>query len=264
MVLTFDRRQAFVHGLQNTSDDNCAAVRFPVGVNGKTILVVGGRTGIGQSLCHQLTERGAEVFTMSREKNDQAGVTSIVGPVQDARELLAGLPAAIDGVVYCPGTINLRPFPRLSVADFQNDYEVNLLGAVHVLQATLPRLQKAPTASVVLFSTVAVQTGMAFHASVAAAKGAVEGLTRSLAAEYAPSIRVNAVAPSLTDTPLAARLLNGEQRRESSAQRHPLKRLGTPRDAASAALFLLSSDSAWMTGQILAVDGGMGSVRMMS
>jgi NAD(P)-dependent dehydrogenase (short-subunit alcohol dehydrogenase family) len=115
-------------------------------------------------------------------------------------------------------------------------------------------------AAIVLFSTVAVQTGLPFHASIASAKGAVEGLTRSLAAELAPKIRVNAVAPSLTDTPLAAQLLSSDDKRSASAKRHPLKRIGTPEDIANTALFLLEDSSAWMTGQIIGVDGGLGTV----
>ena len=171
------------------------------------------------------------------------------------------LPETLEGLVYCPGSIRLQPFSRLRDEDFRADFELNLLGAVRVLRAALPCLKAAGRASVVLFSTVAVGTGMPMHASIAAAKGAVEGLTRSLAAELAPGIRVNAIAPSLTDTPLAAGLLRSERQRAAAAERHPLGRIGQPSDLAAAALFLLSEEAGWVTGQVLHVDGGMGGLR---
>ena len=173
------------------------------------------------------------------------------------------LPEEIHGAVYCPGSINLRSFRSLQPADFRQDFELNLLGAVRFLQACQPRL-KGPDggpASVVLFSTVAVAQGMPMHTSVAAAKGAVEGLMRSLAAEWAPKIRVNAIAPALIDTPLAARLLSSPDKREALAARYPLKRIGEPADVAAVARFLLSAESGWLTGQVFGVDGGMSTLR---
>ena len=175
---------------------------------------------------------------------------------------LETLPETLQGLVYCPGTIVLKPFQRLTIDDFKEDFNINLLGAVKVIQGCLKQLKKSPTgASIVLFSTVAVNTGMPFHASVASAKAAVEGLTRSLAAEFAPRIRVNAIAPSLTDTPLAQNLLSSEEKRKASADRHPLKRIGTPQEIACAAAHLLSDAGAWITGQVLPIDGGMSSLR---
>ena len=178
------------------------------------------------------------------------------GPLPEA-------PEEISGAVYCPGTITLRSFRSLSTADFRHDLELNLIGAVRFLQACQPRLrgQDGCPASVVFFSTVAVGQGMPMHASVAAAKGAVEGLVRSLAAEWAPKIRVNAIAPALIDTPLAARLLSSPEKREALASRYSLKRIGTPADAAALARFLLSNESSWMTGQVVGVDGGMSTLR---
>jgi NAD(P)-dependent dehydrogenase (short-subunit alcohol dehydrogenase family) len=175
---------------------------------------------------------------------------------------LEGLPEVLNGMVYCPGTIQLKPFQRITIDEFVEDLQVNFLGAVRTIQACLTRLRKSKTgASVVLFSTVAVKTGMPFHASVAGAKAAVEGLTRSLAAEFAPRIRFNAIAPSLTDTPLAQDLLSSEEKRQASADRHPLKRIGTPQEIAGLAIYLLSNSSAWLTGQIIHIDGGMSALR---
>ncbi|NBR83602.1 MAG: SDR family oxidoreductase, partial [Flavobacteriia bacterium] len=133
----------------------------------------------------------------------------------------------------------------------------------NTIQKALPALKKGSNPSVVLFSTVAVQTGMPFHSGIASAKGAVEGLVRSLAAEYAPHIRFNAIAPSLVDTPLAEGLLNNEKKRENSALRHPLKRIGSAAELAEAAAYLMSDRSSWITGQIICVDGGMSSLRTL-
>ena len=172
------------------------------------------------------------------------------------------MPDTIDGIAYCPGSINLKPFRGLKAAQFQADFNINVLGAVHVLQAFQKGLKRADSASVLFFSTVAVQQGMPFHASIAASKGAIEGLTRSLAAEWAPKVRVNCIAPSLTDTPMAARLLSSDDKRAASANRHPLKKVGTPEDIAQLGKLLLSDQAGWITGQIIGVDGGMSSVRV--
>ncbi len=171
------------------------------------------------------------------------------------------LPDKLNALVYCPGNIRLQPFHHINDDVFREDFELNLLGAVRALRSALPALKAASTASVVLFSTVAVTTGMPMHASIAAAKGAVEGLTRSLAAELAPGIRVNAIAPSLTDTPLAKNLLRTDKQRAAAAARHPLGRLGRAEDIVSIIRVLISDDGSWLTGQILHVDGGIGAIR---
>lgn len=223
----------------------------------RNIVIIGGNSGIGQATAKLLREAGANLFLYSKSGEGTVALDTSV----DFGEI-PGLPDVIDGVVYCPGTINLKPFHRISISDFQQEFEVNFLGAVRVLQACLKGLKKSSNPSVVLFSTVAVQTGMGFHAGIASAKGAVEGLTRSLAAEWAPSkIRVNAIAPSLTETPLASALLSTPERKEASDKRHPLGRIGTSEDIAGATVFLLSSQSSWMTGQIIHVDGGLSNLK---
>ena len=231
----------------------------------KKFFIVGGSSGIGLEIVKALRENGNEIYVGSRTNDQLAGLGRVHHFALDVKAdplNLEELPEVLNGMVYCPGTIRLKPFQRLTIDDFLEDLQINFLGAVKTLQACLTRLKKSKTgASVVLFSTVAVKTGMPFHASVAGAKAAVEGLTRSLAAEFAPRIRVNAIAPSLTDTPLAQNLLSSEEKRQASADRHPLKRIGTPPEIAGLAVHLLSDDSAWMTGQIIHIDGGMSSLR---
>lgn len=226
-------------------------------MEGKNIVIVGGNSGIGKATAEMLQNTGANLYLYSKSG---MGTTALDTSVDF--EEMPGLPEVIDGVVYAPGTINLKPFHRISMDDFKKEMEVNFFGAVRVLQACLKGLKKSSTPSVVLYSTVAVQTGMGFHAGIASAKGAIEGLTRSLAAEWAPSkIRVNAIAPSLTETPLASALLSTPEKKEASDKRHPLGRIGSSEDIAASTVFLLSPQSSWMTGQILHVDGGMSTLK---
>ncbi len=221
------------------------------------IVLIGGNSGIGEKVKSLLQAEGANVFSYSRSQEGENKLD-----VTEDFEEIAGVPEKIHGVVYCPGTIQLKPFHRFNLADFRNDLEINYLGAIKVLQALQRPLKKSGAASVVLLSTVAVQTGLGFHASIAGAKGAVEGLGRSLASEWAAAgIRVNIVAPSLTDTPLAEALLSSPEKKEAAGKRHPLGRFGTVEDMAEAILFLLSEKSSWMTGQVIKVDGGMSAVR---
>jgi NAD(P)-dependent dehydrogenase (short-subunit alcohol dehydrogenase family) len=223
----------------------------------KNFVIIGGNSGIGQSIVNSLKAKGANLFLYSSTGDGDAQLDVTID-----FDSIKGLPEEIHGLVYCPGSINLKPFHRFTLTDFQQDLDINLLGAVRVLQACFKSLKKSKNASVVLFSTVAVQSGMSFHSSIASAKGAVEGLGRSLAAEWAPShIRVNVVAPSLTDTPLAKQLLGTEDKQEASNKRHPLGRYGKPEDIAAAALYLLSEEASWMTGQVMHVDGGMSSIK---
>jgi NAD(P)-dependent dehydrogenase (short-subunit alcohol dehydrogenase family) len=229
----------------------------------KTIVIVGGNSGIGLAAAQRLSEEGNRVISFGRNVAETGYLKDVEYHNYNAKDFLSRppLPDSIDGLMYMPGTIKLRPFNRLSIEDFKEEYEINFLGAVHFIQHALPSLKKSENSSVVLFSTVAVTTGMAFHSSIASAKGALEGLVRSLAAEYAPTVRFNAIAPSLTDTNLAQSLLNTDQKRQNNAERHPLKRIGKPEDIAAAARFLLSDESSWITGQVLGVDGGFSRLK---
>mgnify|MGYP000423743132 FL=1 len=228
----------------------------------KNILIIGGSSGIGRALVDLVApEHNIYVASRSNESLANAEVSHISYDVMNDALDVSDLPEQLDGFVYCPGSINLRPFRGLKPQTFQDDFNLNVVGAVKSLQAVLPLLQKSPQASLVFYSTVAVSTGMPFHASVAAAKGALEGLTRSLAAEYAPKFRVNCIAPSLTDTPLADKFLNNEAKLEKAQERHPLKKVGTAKNIAQMTAFLLGEESQWMTGQILHVDGGIGDLK---
>lgn len=227
-------------------------------------LVIGASSGMGNAIALQLIKEGHEVygtFNSHPIKSVQNFNTHQLNVLDESIDF-SFLPTTLHGLIYCPGTINLRPFARIQPSDFLQDFNLQVGGAVKVIQAALPALKNSGSASIILFSTVAVQLGLNFHTQVAASKGAIEGLTRALSAELAPNIRVNCIAPSLTDTPLAASLLNSEQKMEANAQRHPLKRVGTVNDISEMACFLLSEKSSWITGQILHVDGGMSSIKM--
>jgi NAD(P)-dependent dehydrogenase (short-subunit alcohol dehydrogenase family) len=227
-------------------------------------LIIGGSSGIGLSLAHQLAAQGHQVYATYHTHPAQYENPLIEYHqlnVLDEHTVLDFLPETVSGIIYCPGSINLRPFDRIKPNDFINDFQLQVAGAVKMIQLVLPRLKKAANASITLFSTVAVQNGLPFHSQVAASKGAVEGLTKALAAELAPGIRVNCIAPSLTDTPLAAGLLNTDQKREANAARHPLKKIGAAEDIANMAAFLISEKAGWITGQVIHVDGGMSSIK---
>lgn len=228
----------------------------------KNFLVIGGSSGIGKQLVKLLSAQGHRVFATynTHQTSSDSDLVSYHHLDVKQEELDLGfLPDSLHGLAYCPGSIHLLPFRRLKTKDILDDIDLQINGLVKVLQNAYKALRNG-NASIVLFSTVAVQQGFNFHSLVAISKGAIEGLTRSLAAELAPHMRVNAIAPSITDTPLASRLLNTDEKKKSSADNHPLKKIGDPIDIAAVALFLLSNDSSWMTGQILHVDGGKSSI----
>jgi 3-oxoacyl-[acyl-carrier protein] reductase len=231
----------------------------------KNILIVGGSSGIGLSLVKLLYEQSANIYVVSRSASEdwpedvhflEADVTGNL----DAVEMF--LPQQLHGLVYSVGSITLKPFNRLTAEDFLNDFQLNVLGAARIIQQAIKPIKKAGGSSIVLISSVAARTGMPYHASIAAAKGAVEGMALTLAAELAfQQIRVNVVAPALTDTPLAQSLLNTPEKREISAKRHPLGRIGQPEDISRMISFLLSDESSWMTGQVIGIDGGLGRLK---
>lgn len=228
-------------------------------------LIIGASSGIGNTLALQLADAGHQVFgTYNKTEVHSEHRLLNYSPlnVLDENYSLDFLPETLAGLIYCPGSIHLRPFERIKPAEFTHDYNLQVIGAIKVIQAVLSKLKNSDNAAILFFSTLAVQTGLPYHTQVSASKGAIEGLTKALAAEFAPKIRVNCIAPSLTDTPLAASLLNSEQKREANAQRHPLKRIGTKEDIANMAEFLLSDKASWISGQIMHVDGGISTLKI--
>lgn len=235
------------------------------------ILIYGGTGGIGSATARALRERGYNLHLVGRNADllaafaHEIGATFTVGDVDDGDLFARAAQDAGDqlaGLVYAVGTINLKSLQRLTEADFLRDFRINALGAALAIQAALPALKKSPDgAAVLLFSSVAARQGFTFHASIGMAKGAVEGLTLATAAELAPKIRVNAIAPSLTRTGLAAGLLANEQSAAAIAGLHALQRLGAPEDIAALSAFLMTPDAAWITGQVIGVDGGRANLR---
>ena len=230
---------------------------------GKNILLIGGSTGIGLEIAKKL-HKDNNIYVASRSEGniDDLEVNHLEFDVLKDDISSLDLPEKLDGLVYCPGSINLKPFKMLKPKDFEEEMQLNFFGLIKVLNSLMPKLKESEQASLVFFSSVAVKVGMPFHTSVAAAKGAIEGFAKSLAAEYAPSIRVNVISPSLTDTPLAEKLLNNDKKKEKMNQRHPLQRVGTTADIANMTAFLLSEQSSWITGQILGVDGGLSTLNI--
>lgn len=224
----------------------------------KNIVIIGGSKGIGNAILKSIPEN-YNVHNISRTSVQKTNVTHYNCDV-----LTDELPIidAVDALVYCPGSINLKPINRLKLEEFREDFEINVIGAVKAIQHFLPQLKNGNNPSILLFSTVAAKLGMPFHASVAAAKAAVEGLTKSLGAEFAPTIRVNAIAPTVTNTELASKLLRNEKMIENITERHPLKKFLEPKEVAALANFLISEDAKSISGQIFELDCGIVSFKM--
>lgn len=219
----------------------------------KNYLIVGGATGIAAAITQAAISSGHRVYLATRQSSAPQGVTHLYYDAEAPDPV--ELPEQIDHFIYCPGTITLKPFQTLKPDTYQKDMQVNCFGALPILQQALPALKRATSASILFFSSVAASNGLPYHASIAMAKAAVEGLTRSLAAELAPGIRINAIAPSLTDTDLAEPLLNTENKRKTAAERHPLKCVGSPTEIAELADHVL--DNTFLTGQVIHMDGGL-------
>ncbi|GAA5504896.1 SDR family oxidoreductase [Novipirellula caenicola] len=238
-------------------------------MNDQTFLILGGSHGIGFGITERLLRRGGSVVVVSRTRGqlDQldpslaAGLTHQVADVTTDTLDTFTLPERIDGLAYCVGSIGLSPLRMTKAESMRQDFELNVIGATRVMQRALPALKSADSSSVVLFSTVAVGRGLAMHTAVSAAKGAVEGIARCWAAELAPHVRVNCIAPALTDTPLSERLLSSQAKRDAMAAVYPLGRIGHVDDSAAMATFLLSDESSWITGQVIGVDGGLSHVQ---
>ena len=228
----------------------------------KNILIIGASSDIGLEISKLATADGHNIYATSRDDVNANNFDNFIQlDPNKSLDVLDDLPEDIDGLVYCPGTINLRSLQRLTLEDIKNEMEVNFYGAFNIIKKVLPNLKKNDGASVVLFSTVAVKTGMPMHSSIAAAKGALEGLAKSLAAELAPRVAINCVAPSIVDTKLAANILSTDERKQASADRHPLKTIGSINSIANSAYFLLQAKENWISGQIFRPDGGLSALK---
>lgn len=226
----------------------------------KTVVLIGGSKGIGNAIANSLLETHT-IINISRSSPELTHQNLTHYSCDILADELPDLDI-VDTLIYCPGSINLKPISRLSLEDFREDFEINVLGAVKAIQKYLPKLKSGKQPSVLLFSTVAAKLGMPYHASIATAKSGVEGLVKSLAAELSPTIRVNAIAPTVTDTDLAAKLLRNEKMIENIKERHPLKKFLNPEEVAEMAGFLISDKASSLTGQIFEMDCGIVSVKL--
>lgn len=232
----------------------------------KKYVIIGGTSGIGLAIVKSLSQRDCKIYVGARNDRNLENIENSEFFICDVTENLYKFPEEIkhiDGLVYCPGSLTLKPLKGIKEEDIIGDFNINVFGLIRSIQYFLPKLKaNQNTASVVMFSSVAVKTGMKYHTLVGATKGAIEGITRSLAAELAPKIRINAIAPSITKTPLSERFFASEKMENSLKERNPLKRFGQPDDIAEAAVYLLTESSSWVTGQIFHIDGGSSSLNI--
>jgi NAD(P)-dependent dehydrogenase (short-subunit alcohol dehydrogenase family) len=224
------------------------------------IVIVGGSRGIGKEIINELVNDNM-IINLSRNKPE---LTHTNLSHYNIDILTSDLPDLEDvsSVIYCPGSINLKPIGRISLDEFREDFEINVVGAVKIIQKYLPSLKKSTNASILLFSTVATKLGMPYHSTVAASKSAIDGLVKTLGAELAPKIRVNAIAPTITKTDLASKLLRNEKVIENMIERHPLKKILMPEEVAKMAKFLISTDASSISGQIFNLDAGIVSFKL--
>lgn len=226
----------------------------------KNILIIGGSKGIGNAILLQQLEKN-KVITISRTTPEQTHPNLTHYELDVLKDALPEI-ENLDTIIYCPGSITLKPIGSLSIDDFRNDFEINVIGAVKVIQKYLPLLKKGNRSSILLFSTVAAKLGMPFHASIATAKAGVEGLVKSLGAELASTIRINAIAPTITDTSLAAGILRNDRMKENMVERHPMKGYLQPQEVAEMADFLISEKAKSISGQIFEMDYGIVSFKI--
>ena len=226
----------------------------------KNIVIIGGSKGIGNAILRQQVENN-NVFNISRNAPEVTHANLTHFSLDVLQDVLPEI-ENIDTLIYCPGSINLKPIGSLSIEDFRTDFEINVIGAVKAIQKYLPALKKGIDPSIVLFSTVAVKLGMPYHASIATAKAGIEGLVKSLGAELASVIRINAIAPTITETTLAAGILRNDRMKENMVERHPMKGYLKPEEVASMANFLISENAKSISGQIFEMDYGIVSFKI--
>ena len=227
----------------------------------KNIVIIGGSKGIGAEIVKQQLANNNQVFNISRNAPEVSSPNLKHFELNVLNDILPEI-ENIDTLIYCPGSINLKPIGSLSIDDFRNDFEINVIGAVKAIQKYLPTLKKGNDPSIVLFSTVAVKLGMPYHASIATAKAGIEGLVKSLGAELASVVRVNAIAPTITETTLAANILRNDRMKENMVERHPMKNYLKPDEVAKMANFLISEDAKSISGQIFEMDYGLVTFKM--